>query len=68
MVVPLSVQHIMTLNALYPFTGSIMMIGTVVMLYGLQALSPILFFEGVFLTWLGFSITANVWEANRLDM
>jgi hypothetical protein len=62
------VLYIMTLKALYPFTGSMMLIGTAVMLYGLQDLSPVLFFEGAFLAWLGFSITVNVWEANRLDM
>lgn len=58
----------MTGKALYPLTGTMMLLGMAVMMYGLQQLSPILFFEGVFLAWLGFSITVNVWEANRLDM
>lgn len=58
----------MTGKALYPLTGTMILLGTAVMMYGLQQLSPILFFEGVFLAWLGFSITVNVWEANRLDM
>lgn len=57
----------MTMKALYPLTGTMMLMGTGVMLYGLQELSPILFFEGLFLIWLGFSITVNVWEASRLE-
>jgi hypothetical protein len=48
-------------------TGSMMLLGTGVMLYGLQEFSPVLFFEGIFLVWLGFTITVNMWEAKRLD-
>jgi hypothetical protein len=58
----------MTLKALYPLTGTMMLMGTAAMLYGLQQLSPIVFLEGIFLLWLGFSITVNTWEVNRLDM
>lgn len=57
----------MSLQSLYPLTGTMMLVGSVVILYGLSEFSPILLLEGVFLVWLGFSITANVWELNRLD-
>lgn len=57
----------MLLKTLYPFTGTIMLMGTGVMLYGLQEGSPALFLEGILLIWLAFSITVNVWDANRLD-
>ena len=43
-----------------------MLMGVGAMLYGLSQLSPLLFFEGLFLMWLGFSITVNMWESSRL--
>ena len=52
----------MSVKALYPFTGTIMVIGLGAMAFGVQQLSPILFFEGVFLLWLGFTITVNMME------
>lgn len=52
----------MSVQALYPFTGTIMVIGLGAMAFGVQQLSPILFFEGVFLLWLGFTITVNMME------
>jgi hypothetical protein len=57
----------MSLKPLYPLTGTMMLLGTGAMLYGLQSLSPIVFLEGIFLVWMGFWITVNIWEANRLD-
>lgn len=57
----------MTQKSLIPLTGTMMLTGVGIMFYGLQQLSPVLFFEGVFLVWLGFSITVNVWELNRLE-
>lgn len=54
-------------KTLYPLTGTMMLTGVGIMLYGLHQLSPVLFFEGLFLVWLGFSITVNVWELNRLE-
>jgi hypothetical protein len=57
----------MSLKTLYPLTGTIMMIGMTATLYGIHSFSPIIFFEGVFLMWLGFSLTANIWEAQRLE-
>jgi hypothetical protein len=55
-------QTPMSVQALYPFTGTIMVIGLGAMAYGVQSLSPILFFEGVFLLWLGFSLMVNIME------
>jgi hypothetical protein len=55
----------MSLNALYPLTGSMMLIGIVAMLYGIQSLYLIVFLEGLFLVWEGFRITVNIWEANH---
>jgi hypothetical protein len=58
----------MSLNALYPLTGSMMLIGICAMVYGIQSLSLILFLQGLFLVWEGFRITVTIWEANRGDM
>ena len=58
----------MSLNALYPLTGSMMLIGIGAMLYGIQSLSLIVFLQGLFLVWEGFRITVSIWEANRGDM
>ena len=57
----------MSFKALYPLTGTIMMIGMTATLYGIHSLSFSIFIEGVFLMWLGFSLTANIWEAHRLE-
>jgi hypothetical protein len=58
----------MTLKALYPLTGTMMLMGITAMLYGVHELSPIIVLEGVVLLWLGFTITVNTWELNRVDM
>jgi hypothetical protein len=55
----------MSLNALYPLTGSMMLIGIGAIVYGIQFLSLILFLQGLFLVWEGFRITVTIWEANR---
>ena len=55
--------YTMSLKALYPLTGTIMMIGMSATLYGIHSVSPSIFFEGVFLMWLGFSLTVNLWES-----
>ena len=57
----------MSLKVLYPLTGTIMMIGMSATLYGIHSFSFSIFIEGVFLMWLGFSLTANIWETQRLE-
>ncbi len=56
----------MSMKALYPITGTIMLIGMTATLYGIHSLSFSIFVEGLFLMWLGFSLTANIWEDQRL--
>jgi len=58
-------MYTMSLNALYPLTGSMMLIGIGAIVYGIQFLSLILFLQGLFLVWEGFRITVTIWEANR---
>jgi len=57
----------MSMKTLYPLTGTIMMIGMTATLYGIHSLSFSIFVEGLFLMWLGFSLTANIWEHQRLE-
>jgi hypothetical protein len=56
----------MSLKALYPLTGTIMIMGLAASLYGVQSGSFPVFIEGVFLMWLSFSLTINIWETQRL--
>ncbi len=58
----------MSLKALYSLTGTMMMMGLAATLYGMQSSSCLLFLEGLILLWLSFSLTASVWESQRLDM
>jgi uncharacterized membrane protein len=57
----------MSFKALYPLTGTMMLIGILAMAYGMQSMSITIFLEGIFLMWLSFSITSSVWEAQRLE-
>jgi hypothetical protein len=57
----------MSFRALYPFSGTIMLIGLAAWFYGIVQASPLMFVEGVFLIWLGFVITMNAWEGNRVE-
>jgi hypothetical protein len=56
----------MSYLGVYSLTGLIYLLGFFATLYGIVSFSPILFIEGVFLLWVGFSLTANVMEAARL--
>ena len=53
------------MNAIYPFSGTIMMIGMIAILYGIHSVSFTLLIEGFFLLWLGFSITVSIWDARH---
>lgn len=56
----------MSYSTIYSLTGVIFLIGFLAEIYGLSTYSPTLMIEGVFLLWLGFSLTANALEAARL--
>jgi hypothetical protein len=55
------------MRKLYGLTGSMMMVGLGAALYGIHTSSFSIFVEGLFLLWLGFSITTNMMEAYRLE-
>jgi hypothetical protein len=54
------------MNTIYPLTGTMMIMGIGAILYGIHSFSFSIFIEGVFLLWLGFSISVNLWEGHRL--
>jgi hypothetical protein len=58
----------MSLKPLYPLTGTMILLGTGAMLYGLQSSSLVMFIEGLFLVWLGIQITMNAWDVARGEM
>lgn len=51
------------MKALYSISGTITLIGVAATLYGISTSSFPMFIEGVFLTWLGFTLTTNMIEA-----
>lgn len=53
------------MSLLYSITGIIMIIGLIAFLYGIQTLSFTLFIEGIFLLWIGFSITTHSMNDQR---
>ena len=55
-------------KGLYSITGIIMILGFLIMLYGIHIFSLSIFIEGFFLLWIGFSLTANMMEHQRLDV
>ncbi len=57
----------MSYRMVYSLTGVILLIGFLAALYGVQTFSPSIFIEGVFLLWIGFSLTANAMDAARLS-
>lgn len=48
------------LQALYPITGTILIVGLSAVAYGLQNGYLFIVAEGVFLAWLGFSLSIRV--------
>lgn len=58
----------MVLKAFYPLTGTIILIGSSAILYGIQSECFLIFLEGVFLVWLGLRLTFSAWEAQRLEL
>lgn len=55
----------MSVRSLYPLTGTLVLIATGALLYGLHSSSPIMFVEGLFLMWIGIQITMNAWDSTR---
>lgn len=55
----------MVSTAIYSLSGTISVIGTAAFLYGLVTHDFICLGEGLFLIWLGFSITVNAMEMIR---
>lgn len=48
------------LQALYPITGTILIVGLSAVAYGLQGGHLLIVLEGIFLAWLGFSLSLRV--------
>jgi hypothetical protein len=48
------------LEALYPITGTISIVGLAAVAYGLQGGHWLILAEGIFLAWLGFSLSLQI--------
>ncbi len=48
------------LQALYPLTGTILIVGLGAVAYGLQIGSILMVLEGLFLAWLGFDLSLKI--------
>lgn len=58
----------MNVNTFYPLTGTMILIGSSAILYGIQSECFLIFLEGVFLFWLGLRLTFSALEAQRLEV
>jgi hypothetical protein len=48
------------LQALYPLTGTIVIVGLGAVAYGLQGGSSLMILEGFFLAWVGFDLSLKI--------
>ena len=56
------------MNALYSCTGTITVLGLSLLTYGVTTSSPLLFFQGLYLTYMGVHMTFGIWNELRQEL